>query len=149
MGLVATTGDLAAQDDAVNPGDGVRRVLWVTVRTRSDAGRAFCACWRGPEGYPRVRAAAFREAIDRELEDHAARMYFDRMVPGEFAVACFHDENANNDLDRTLFGIPLEGTGASNGARGFMGPPRYEDARFTYPEGVVSHHVVVPITYGW
>ena len=33
-------------------------------------------------------------------------------------------------MDTNLFGIPKEDYGCSNNARGFMGPPKYNDAKF-------------------
>jgi uncharacterized protein (DUF2141 family) len=33
-------------------------------------------------------------------------------------------------MDTNLLGIPKEGVGASNDARGHFGPPKYEDAKF-------------------
>jgi uncharacterized protein (DUF2141 family) len=47
-------------------------------------------------------------------------------------VACFHDENDNGKLDTGFLGIPKEGTTASNQASRAFGPPRFEDARFTF-----------------
>jgi uncharacterized protein (DUF2141 family) len=50
---------------------------------------------------------------------------------GPCAVAVFHDENGNGKLDMGWFPLPgpTEGTAASNGAKGTMGPPRFEEAR--------------------
>jgi uncharacterized protein (DUF2141 family) len=50
---------------------------------------------------------------------------------GPCAVAVFHDENGNGKLDMGWFPLPgpTEGTGASNGATGRLGPPKYDDAR--------------------
>jgi uncharacterized protein (DUF2141 family) len=113
----------------------VRR-LDALVVTRSDRGKVFCGLWRGPAGYPTDRRRAVGEAIDRTIVGHRAHCVFsgERLAPGaEYAVAAFHDENGNDDLDRGLFGIPTEGTGASNDARGFMGPPPYDGARFLLP----------------
>jgi uncharacterized protein (DUF2141 family) len=41
-----------------------------------------------------------------------------------------HDENRNNEMDTNFLGIPIEGFGASNDARGFLSPPKYDDAKF-------------------
>ena len=41
-----------------------------------------------------------------------------------------HDENENNKLDTNFLGIPKESFGCSNNAKGFMGPPKWEDAKF-------------------
>jgi uncharacterized protein (DUF2141 family) len=129
--------------------EAVRRVLWINVYTRNDEGRVFCAIWRGREGYPTERARNAGEGIARTIRDGRARLYIDDVTPGEYAAACFHDENANNDLDQGLFGIPTEGTGASNGARGMMGPPPYDQARFEYPADADNHQIGVRIVYGW
>jgi uncharacterized protein (DUF2141 family) len=62
----------------------------------------------------------------------ASACAFDPIPSGTYAVACFHDENGNGKLDTGLFGIPTEGTVASNHARGSMGPPSFEKARFAF-----------------
>lgn len=49
---------------------------------------------------------------------------------GEYAVKIYHDENANGKLDTRMLGIPAEGYGFSNNARGKYGPPDYEEAAF-------------------
>ena len=49
---------------------------------------------------------------------------------GEYAIKVFHDENSNGELDKRIFGIPVEAYGFSNDARGTVGPPEYEKAVF-------------------
>lgn len=51
--------------------------------------------------------------------------------PGTYAVALYHDENANRKLDRNWIGMPKEGYGFSNDAKGRMGPPSHQAAAFT------------------
>ena len=46
-----------------------------------------------------------------------------------------HDENSNGKLDRNFVGMPKEGVGASNDAKGSFGPPKFADARFSYKGG--------------
>jgi uncharacterized protein (DUF2141 family) len=52
---------------------------------------------------------------------------------GEYAFAVFHDANSNARLDKNMFGMPTEPYGFSNNALGNMGPPSFEQARFTLP----------------
>jgi uncharacterized protein (DUF2141 family) len=52
------------------------------------------------------------------------------LPPGEYAIKLFHDQNANQKLDRNFLGMPQEPYGFSNNARGFMGPPSFEEAKF-------------------
>ena len=51
---------------------------------------------------------------------------------GDYAVQAFHDENANGDVDRAMFGIPREGVGFSRNARIGLGPPKWRDAYFVH-----------------
>jgi uncharacterized protein (DUF2141 family) len=46
----------------------------------------------------------------------------------KLAIAAYHDENANGELDRNALGIPSERYGFTNNARGITGPPSFEDA---------------------
>jgi uncharacterized protein (DUF2141 family) len=51
---------------------------------------------------------------------------------GQYAVQAFHDENANGEVDRAMFGIPREGVGFSRNARIGLGPPKWRDAFFVH-----------------
>ena len=62
-------------------------------------------------------------------------MEFDDLPEGEYAISIFHDENNNNELDTNFLGIPKEGLGASNDARGHFGPPKYKDVKFYLKNG--------------
>lgn len=50
--------------------------------------------------------------------------------PGRYAVAVYHDEDADKDFDRNMFGLPKEGYGFSNDAPTLLGVPSFEDAAF-------------------
>ena len=56
---------------------------------------------------------------------------FRDLPAGEYAVAAFHDTNGDGELNANFVGMPTEGYGFSNDARGFMGPPSFEDAAFS------------------
>lgn len=50
------------------------------------------------------------------------------IASGNYAIAVHHDENSDGKFNTNFFGIPKEASGASNGAKGKMGPPKYSDA---------------------
>ncbi|MBL8020458.1 MAG: DUF2141 domain-containing protein [Leptospirales bacterium] len=50
----------------------------------------------------------------------------DNVDYGTYGVAVYHDENENFRLDRTFLGMPSEGYGFSNDARGSFGPPEFK-----------------------
>lgn len=66
-----------------------------------------------------------------DIHSNTATATFKDLPKGTYAVSVYHDENNNGMLDRNSFGIPAEGYGTSNDAKGFMGPPKFEDAKFT------------------
>lgn len=76
-----------------------------------------------------------------EIRGNAAVASFTDLPKGTYAVSVYHDQNKNDVLDRNAFGIPQEGYGTSNGATGFMGPPKFEDAKFN-----VTSHSIINIT---
>ena len=51
---------------------------------------------------------------------------------GVYAISVMHDENENGEMDKGTFGIPREGYGFSNNARGMFGPPSFDDSKFTF-----------------
>ena len=50
--------------------------------------------------------------------------------PGTYAVAVYHDENANVKFDKNWIGLPVEGYGISNNPTIFLGPPSFDEAKF-------------------
>lgn len=53
---------------------------------------------------------------------------------GKYAIAVYHDENENGELDTNILGIPKEAYGFSNGAKGRFGPASWKDAAFEVNE---------------
>jgi uncharacterized protein (DUF2141 family) len=49
---------------------------------------------------------------------------------GKYAFRYFHDENKNKKLDTNLIGMPKEGFGFSNNAKGKFGPPSFKQMIF-------------------
>ena len=62
---------------------------------------------------------------------------FNNIPKGIYAVSAFHDENDNKKMDTNFLGIPKEPIGVSNDATGFMGPPKYNDAKFTLSQNTI------------
>lgn len=60
---------------------------------------------------------------------------FEDLPAGDYAVACFHDLNNNNKLDKNLLGIPTEPYGFSNNARPKFRAPSWEEAKVIVGSG--------------
>ena len=48
------------------------------------------------------------------------------LKPAKYAFKYFHDENDNSQIETNSLGIPTEGFGFSNNAKGFLGPPSFD-----------------------
>ncbi len=60
----------------------------------------------------------------------ATRIEIPNLPNDRYAISIFHDENNNGKMDTNFIGIPKEDYGCSNNASGFMGPPKWSDAKF-------------------
>lgn len=69
------------------------------------------------------------KGISSEIKSNAATVTFRNIPNGEYAVSVYHDKNKNGKLDTNFMGIPSEDFACSNNAKGFMGPPKYQDAK--------------------
>lgn len=66
-----------------------------------------------------------------EMVDPGTAVYQFNIPKGVYTIGIFVDENLNNKMDTNFVGMPTEQYGFSNNAKGFMGPPSFEDASFT------------------
>lgn len=69
----------------------------------------------------------------------------DGITPDTYAVTVLHDENKNFKMDYNWLGIPKEGFGVSNNAKGKFGPPKFEDASFKFTGG--NHSLSIQMSY--
>jgi len=70
------------------------------------------------------------KSIIGTINNNTCEVIFKEIPNGIYAISLFHDENDNDKMDSNFLGIPKEDYGCSNNARGFMGPPKWRDAKF-------------------
>lgn len=97
----------------------------------SDRGQVLCALFSSAADFPKKPEKALAHDKSTILNRHA-RCQFESIPAGTYAVSVFHDENSNGKLDTNFLGIPREGVGASNNAKGHMGPPKFSAAAFVH-----------------
>lgn len=83
----------------------------------------------------------FRQASSKISQETATVTFLD--VPdGTYAISCYHDADSNGKLDMFMGMFPTESYGCSNNARGFFGPPKWEDAKFEIKDGEVRKMII-------
>ena len=70
------------------------------------------------------------ERVREPAQKGQTRVCLPSPPPGVYAVAVFHDENANKRLDQGFLGIPQEGYGFSNNPGFSFGLPEIEEILF-------------------
>jgi uncharacterized protein (DUF2141 family) len=108
---------------------------------RNDKGQVVCALFSSPGDFPKKIDKALAHATSVIANGHAA-CEFPAVVVGTYAVSVIHDENSNGKLDTNFLGIPREGVGASNNAKGHFVPPKFDAAAFNFS----GEHLVLKIT---
>ncbi len=111
---------------------------------RNDHGKLHASLYASEDGFPTEPEKALRR-VDVPISGGRARVVLEGLAPGGYAVAAYHDENGDGKLDTGFLGIPTEGLGASNDAKGFMGPPSFEKARVEVKAG--ENRIAVRISY--
>jgi len=77
------------------------------------------------------------------IDNHTCRYTFKDIPDGVYAISLFHDENDNRTMDTNFVGIPKEAYGCSNNAKGFMGPPKWKDAKFEIKDQVITQTIML------
>jgi len=103
---------------------------------RNGRGVVRCLLFQTGDGFPSDPAKAVQRAVAQIEVGATATCEFTDPPAGTLAVSFIHDENGNGKLDKNFFGVPTEGYGFSNDARGSMGPPAFEKAAFQHAAGV-------------
>lgn len=76
-----------------------------------------------------------------KLDKAAATVCLDVPHAGMYALAVYHDENGDDQFNRSKLGIPLEGFGLSNNPHIFLGLPKFDKVRFHVADDETTLHV--------
>ena len=114
-----------------SPDDRIRIEI---AELRSSKGLVRCSLFSSAQDFP-SRPDKGVALANGEISNEHAVCEFKGLLPGTYAVSVFHDENSNGKLDTNFVGIPREGVGASNDAKGHFGPPKFDAAAFQFSGG--------------
>jgi len=134
---------LAPAEPALAQGNPQPNIIHVeVVGLHSDKGQVICALYSSRDGFPKQNEKAVAR-LSSAITQKQAVCEFSEIAPGTYAISVFHDENSNGKLDTKFMGIPREGVAASNGAKGHLGPPKFEAAAFPFTGGRLELKVTI------
>lgn len=129
------------QPSTIPPSTGTISVDIANLRV--DQGWEQCLLYTSAEGFPYDLSKAVQQTRV-PIHDGRAVCAFPDVKPGVYAVAVWRDDKGDGKPEMGLFG-PTYGIGTSNNAVGFMGPPKFDDARFAYKGGALL--LAIRLTY--
>ena len=88
-----------------------------------------------------ARGKGAKLALQRVKTTTTATSCFWLPGPGYYAVAVYHDVNADHKFNRTVLGLPAEGFGFSNDAPTKIGLPAFADTRIRANAGETTIHI--------
>lgn len=103
---------------------------------RNDDGVVRCGLYAGPEAFP--KAGQESRGVIARIKGGQATCVFNGLTPGTYAVAAFHAQDNETQMQFGMFGKPKEGYGFSRNASSSMGAPAFASAAFDYAGGAQS-----------
>lgn len=95
---------------------------------RNDKGTVLVSLYNKAEHFPKDAARFAIGKATAPITRGTATVVFPNLPYGSYAAAFLHDENNNIKMDFNFIGIPKEGFGFSNNAKGMLGPPPFKKA---------------------
>ncbi len=111
---------------------GQHRLEVVVSGVESSEGQVLVAVYNEASAFPKFERV-FRNGA-APAKTGSTKVVFEDLPPGEYALAVFHDENANDALDKNLLGFPKEAYGFSMAKTRAFGPPSFEDCALVLRE---------------
>jgi uncharacterized protein (DUF2141 family) len=102
----------------------------------SGKGKVMLALFRQAEGFPSSHEKAFK-LMQAPARQGDLRVSFPALPAGTYALAVYHDENADGKLNTNMLGIPKEGYAFSNNVRPKFSAPDFQDAAFSVDASTV------------
>ncbi|MBU1346915.1 MAG: DUF2141 domain-containing protein [Alphaproteobacteria bacterium] len=112
-------------------GPALSQDLTLNLTARTPGGSLAIAVYRDAEAFRRGEGAVATRTVPRT--GLTTTVVIAGLAPGRYAVAAFHDLDANGELTLWPIGLPREAYGFSRDARGRFGPPPFAAAAFALP----------------
>ena len=106
------------------------------IGLRNDSGSVRCGLYASSDGF-REPGREMR-GVAAPIKNGQATCVFSAVPAGTYAVAVFHAEHNETQMETGLFGKPKQGYGFSNNPSSTFGPPGFASAAFAYKGGAFN-----------
>lgn len=110
---------------------------------RNTGGQVLASLFKSAKGFPSDGARAFRTRKMSIGQNREVLVVFTNVPAGKYAVAVCHDENGNNRLDSSSWGIPKEGTAVYKESDVKLGPPSFESSVFDFTNKALNAEISI------
>ena len=131
--LLATSILLSTLSFTFQPSVRTGNLIVIVKNIRNTKGQIGLSLYQSGDGFPNHPEKALVSVFIKAKAD-SATYSFSNIKPGIYAAAAFHDENSDKKVNSNFLGIPKEGIGVSNNVKGRFGPPKFDDAKFTFSQ---------------
>lgn len=94
----------------------------------SDSGSIMVAVYNKADGFLKKGQALM--GVSTKAISGITELQINDLPEGQYALAIYHDENDNEELDTNWLGIPKEPIGFSNSKMKAFGPPGFKECAF-------------------
>jgi uncharacterized protein (DUF2141 family) len=127
--LAAQTPAAPAAAPAVAPATSTLTVHVTGLRNAT--GKVSVLLFQDGKGFPLEFASAVAmKQVEIDAQTMTAKVVFEKLPQGAYAMVVLHDENMNGRMDFDGQGIPLKGYGISNNPPQRQAPPTTDEALF-------------------
>lgn len=105
--------------------------LTLDIATRRSGGSIAVAIYRDADSFRRNAGPVMMRTVPRT--GPVTEVVLNGLPPGRYAIAAFHDVDADGTLTLWPIGVPREAYGFSNDARGRFGPPPFDEVAIEVP----------------
>jgi uncharacterized protein (DUF2141 family) len=142
--LLVATALMPSLSETNQPTPGTGNLTVVVKNIRNNKGQIGLSLFHSADGFPNHPEKSILSIfITAKIE--SAEYTFKNIKTDTYAVAVFHDENSDGKINSNFLGIPKEGVGVSNNAKGHFGPPKFDDAKFSFNSSVQA--ITISLAY--
>lgn len=131
FGLMASTRAETPPAGCTGPSSGIWLIVTANGLRNSDGLLAITLYEDNPRKFLARNGSLYVGRVQAVAGTTRACIFIPR--PGVYALALYHDENANQKIDRSGIGLPTEGYGFSNNPPTLVGLPSFRSVRLSVP----------------